>query len=108
MADPNQYHIRFVDKVQVKGKRTAVGVYEVFDGDDNATIHLKNETKSAFEEGVSRYYEQEFELAKSQIAQVLARNSQDKVALLYMQRATQYAEQGVPADWDGVTKMVEK
>jgi|GEM_PF-309816 len=108
LADPNQYHIRFVDKVRVKGKRTAVGVYEVFDGDDGETIHFKDETKSAFEEGVSHYYKQEFQVAQSQMAQVLARNSQDKVALLYMQRATQYAEQGVPTDWDGVTKMVEK
>jgi two-component system sensor histidine kinase ChiS len=65
LKDPDQYKHRFVDKVQVKGKKEPVSVHEVFDGDPPAVIELKEQTKDDFEQGLCLYYDRKFSEVRS-------------------------------------------
>ncbi len=106
LEKPERYHHRFVDKVLVKGKDAPVTVFEIFDGDPETVVKLKEETKGSFEEGLGLYYERKFAEASVCFNQVLQKNPEDKAALIYLKRCASYMVQGVPADWTGVEESV--
>jgi class 3 adenylate cyclase/CheY-like chemotaxis protein len=108
LENPIPFKHRFLDKVLVKGKDTPVTVYEIFDGDPEMIAQLKLETKPSFEAGLSLYYDRRFAEASVQFNQVLAKNPEDKAAMIYLKRSAQYMVQGVPADWTGVEILLSK
>ncbi len=108
LGDPSVYQHRFVDKVQVKGKKEPVSVYEVFDGDPQSIKELKKQTKAGFEEGLRLYYDKRFSEASVQFNQVLQINPEDKAARIYLERSAHYMVRGVPEDWTGVEALTKK
>jgi two-component system sensor histidine kinase ChiS len=87
---PQEYFVRFVDKVQVKGKSQAVGVFEVFDGDPPDVRNAKLATWARFEKALQLYYRRNY-LAASQLLQdCLQENPSDRVVQVYLQRINQY------------------
>jgi two-component system sensor histidine kinase ChiS len=105
LEDPDKYKHRFVDKVQVKGKEETVSVHEVFDGDPQPVVELKEQTKESFEEGLRLYYDRRFSEASVQFNQVLQKNPEDKATRIYLERSAHYMVKGVPDDWTGVEKL---
>ncbi len=108
LADADDYNIRFLDKVRVKGKNEAVELYEVFDADPPELLTLKQETVGELAEAQQLYYARAFEAAQVQLFKVLQRNPKDKVAWHYLSEATRCLEEGVDETWTGVTVMKEK
>ncbi len=104
----DNYHYRPLGKVQVKGKRDAVNIFEIFDGENSHHIKLKVETQSRFEEGMRHYYERNFAEAVVCFKKVLDANPDDKTAGLYLENSAQYVVTGVPANWQGVEEMNTK
>ncbi|MCL1472870.1 ATP-binding protein [Argonema antarcticum] len=100
-----EQHFRFLDRVTVKGKKIAVAVFEVYDGDDPEQKRLKSKTQARFEVAVFLYYQQQFEEAQQIFQDVLQINPQDKAAILYVKRCQQYQQYGVPEGWDGVADL---
>jgi len=99
IPDPQKYHMRFLDLVQVKGKRKAVVIYEIFDGDPERIFALKLATRADFEMGLYHYHREEFALACSYFKKVCAVNVQDHAAWLFLNRATHHSKHGIPTDW---------
>jgi adenylate cyclase len=89
LDDPEQYAIRFIDKVQVKGKLEVVSVYEVFDADDEALKQGKLATKPDFERAWLLYQEGKVEGAKTLFERCVAENPRDRVVQIYLQRCQQ-------------------
>jgi DNA-binding response OmpR family regulator len=108
LKDPVKYKHRFVDWVQVKGKKDPVSVYEVFDGDAAAVIELKDMTKDDFEEGLCLYYDRKFSEASVKFNQVLDKHPEDRAARIYLKRSANYMVNGVPDDWTGVEILSQK
>jgi two-component system sensor histidine kinase ChiS len=108
LKDPDQYKHRFVDKVQVKGKKDPVSVHEVFDGDPPAVIELKEQTKDEFEKGLGLYYDRKFSEASVKFNQVLEKHPEDRAARIYLKRSANYMVNGVPDDWIGVEVLTQK
>jgi len=108
LKDPDQYKHRFVDKVQVKGKKDPVSVHEVFDGDPAAVIELKEQTKDDFEQGLCLYYDRKFSEASVKFNQVLEKHPEDRAARIYLKRSANYMVNGVPDDWTGVEILTQK
>ena len=96
---------RFLDRVMVKGKKSAVAVFEVYDGDPANIKQLKTQTQARFEVAVFLYYQQQFEEAQGIFQEILQINPQDKAAILYVKRCQKYQQYGVPEGWDGVTDL---
>ena len=108
MKEPGLYRHRFIDKVRVKGREDAVTVYEVFEGDDDAMVDLKEQTKPGFESGLELYYGKKFSEASVHFNQVLEKNPRDLAARIYLKRSANYMVNGVPSDWTGVETLLEK
>jgi two-component system sensor histidine kinase ChiS len=108
LRDPDQYKHRFVDKVQVKGKKDPVSVHEVFDGDPPEVIELKEKTKDDFEQGLCLYYDRKFSEASVKFNQVLEKHPEDRAARIYLKRSANYMVNGVPEDWMGVEVLTQK
>jgi len=81
-----QYKVRLIDRVQVKGKTEAVTVYEVFDADPEMMIELKLATLKDFEQGFKLYHQQRFAEAYPFFEMVLSKNESDEVAQVYLDR----------------------
>ena len=86
LDDPQHYKCRFLDRVQVKGKQTPVGVFEIYDGDSDTMIQLKAQTQTYFEQGIFLYYQQQFAQARRMFRRVLQVNKSDKAASFYAER----------------------
>ena len=80
------YAIRRVDKVKVKGKSEDVLIYEVFEGDMPEEKEAKFKTLEAFTEGLGLYNCQQFNEAAVLFAECLRRHPHDRLALIYLQR----------------------
>ena len=108
LKDPDQYKHRFVDKVQVKGKKDPVSVHEVFDGDPPKVAELKEQTKEEFEQGLCLYYDRKFSEASVQFNRVLEKHAEDHAARIYLKRSANYMVNGVADDWTGVEVLTQK
>jgi len=108
LDDAKQFFTRFLGKVQVKGKKESVSVFEIYNGDPEPMIELKLKTKGDFEQGLQRYFAKDFAEATVCFKNVLKANPADKTANLYLARSAQFVVQGVPEDWQGVEAMESK
>jgi signal transduction histidine kinase/class 3 adenylate cyclase/CheY-like chemotaxis protein len=94
----DQYNLRFLDKVKVKGKNQAVSVFEVFEGDSEELKQLKIQTRTEFEQAVILYHQQKFNEAQILFKEVLHINPQDQAVILYIKRCEKY--QNYPENWE--------
>ncbi|HSH03256.1 MAG TPA: AAA family ATPase [Anaerolineae bacterium] len=108
LTTPEQYHYRFIDKVQVKGKLEVVDIYEIFDGDPPKIKTSKQNTKADFETGALAYHQANFEQTIHHMTTVLAQYPDDRPAQIYHQQAQHHLRMGITPDWDSVTRMEHK
>lgn len=108
LTQPEHYHIRFLGKVQVKGRAQVVSLFEVFDGDDPNSVQLKQQTKPLFEESLQHFQNKRFQLARDGFSNILQQNPEDKACKLYFKRASQLLLEGAPSDWSAVEIMTDK
>jgi hypothetical protein len=85
LLDPNEYKIRYLDRVCVKGKEEVIRA-----------------------RAQELYYEKRFVDAQVELFKVLARNPTDKVAWHFLVQAAQCLKDGVPETWTGDTVMITK
>lgn len=85
LENPNQYALRVIDRVQVKGKQAFVSVYEVFEADPPAQREAKLESKTFFETGLLFFYQQRYAEAAQHFQPCLDICPQDSVAAIYAQ-----------------------
>jgi adenylate cyclase len=107
-AQNEPFHFRYLGRVQVKGKRDPVGIYECFDGDLPALKEKKLLTAKSFSEAMRHYYRREFKPGIEAIDALLAINPDDLTARRLRGRMEKYMHTGLPEDWNGVEKMSSK
>ena len=91
LENANEYAIRIVDRVKVKGKSEDIIVYEVFDADPPELKHGKLATKKLFEEGLLLYYYDYLEDAARLFSDCLRLNPEDCVVQIYRDRCQKYS-----------------
>jgi len=52
--------IRYIDKINVKGKNIPVKIYEVYNSEPDPIIQLKDKIKPLYEKGLELFYENNF------------------------------------------------
>jgi len=108
MTDPTQFRYRYLGLVQVKGKKEPIGIYDFYDGDPPDIIQLKEHSLSHFEEGLSHYYNQQFQMAGKCFKKVLSIYPEDRAAKLYVNNSEKYDHEGIPDSWRGVEMILSK
>ncbi|MGB3511872.1 MAG: ATP-binding protein [Microcoleaceae cyanobacterium] len=96
----DKYHYRFLDRVKVKGKKEAVAVFEIFDGDTELQTELKIQTKTKFEQAVIFYYQRKYSAAQQILLDIFQVNPEDKTVKLYLKRCQKSQVYGVLEEWD--------
>ncbi|MBK8396870.1 MAG: adenylate/guanylate cyclase domain-containing protein [Leptospiraceae bacterium] len=89
------YNYRFIDKVKVKGKTEHTIIYEIYDGQPDFMIEMKNQSKVFFEAGINYYYEKKFKEARIEFERVIEINPNDTASRIYLKRVTYYIENGI-------------
>ncbi|MBD2460387.1 adenylate/guanylate cyclase domain-containing protein [Oscillatoria sp. FACHB-1407] len=86
LNNPEQYSIRMIDQVKVKGKSELVTVYEVFDADPPDLREGKLSTADLFTEALALFNERRYREATRLLENCLDQNPRDKVARIYLER----------------------
>ncbi len=108
LEDPDQFHLRYLGKVQAKGKFQSIGIYECFNGDSHEQISLKKATLLTFHAGMEAYFAKDMEAARKYFDQVYQLNPADITAFGFLHRIHNNLINGLPANWDGVEVMQSK
>lgn len=99
LKDSDEYDLRIIDKVKVKGKSELVTVYEVFDADPPQMRSGKLATKTVFEQAVVLYNMNAFTDAAQLFADCLRQNPEDQLPHLYLERCKQKLRNRDWGDW---------
>lgn len=102
LNDPSQYQFRFLDFVKVKGKKQAICIFEIMDGEPGKIKNLKISTKEDYNKALQAYKKKEFKKALKLLKSIEIVNPKDKTIKIYLERCSNYLEKGVPEFWDGV------
>jgi predicted ATPase/class 3 adenylate cyclase/GAF domain-containing protein/tRNA A-37 threonylcarbamoyl transferase component Bud32 len=86
LQEPQNYAIRTIAQVLVKGKSEQVTVYEVFEADTPKIKAGKLATLASFNEGCFLYNSGRFEAAAEKFEFCLKHNPGDRVSEIYLQR----------------------
>ncbi len=97
----DDFHIRQLDKVVVKGKSNIVSIYEVFDANSFELKKMKVESSPFYEEGLKFYFEKEWEKSIEFFQKSLVVFPTDRVAKMYIERCEQFQKEAPPLDWEG-------
>ena len=108
LRDRDKYHIRFLDSVQVKGKKVAASIYEIYDMDPPDIVKKKDTTKSRLESGTRLYFERRLGDALEVFVSLQREDPEDTLVQMYIDRCKRYMEQGLPEDWDGSDVLLTK
>jgi adenylate cyclase len=102
------FHLRPLGRVQVKGKKAPVGIFECFSGNTEEEIYKKEKTLSAFNNGMIHYLNKSFSDAIDSFSEVTRSHPEDLTAEFFLDNATRYLQKGVPENWAGVIEMTNK
>lgn len=86
LNEPSKFHIRFIDRIHVKGRSAAVAVYEVFDNDEPSLKQRKSATKNKFEQALAFYHMRDKQQALSLLKECQAVAPDDQVVQIYIER----------------------
>ena len=102
LENPSNYNFRFLDIARVKGKKEAVYIFEVLDGEPEGIKQLKIETKALFGSGIDLYKNRKFEEALQVFTNVIRINEHDSGAAFYVNRCKTHLTKGISDDWSGI------
>lgn len=86
MADPDDYELRFLDSVRVKGKRNSVDIYEVLHADPPELRQQKLATRGLFGQALQAYLVGDFEEADELFSRLAVMVPDDQPLQFYLRQ----------------------
>jgi len=108
IENKENFHLRNLGLVQLKGKHNSINVHECFSCDTEQELQNKLDTLSIFNEGVSHYLGKSFEQANEAFKKVIAINPNDRTAKFFFNYTHQIIDADIPENKAGVVEMDEK
>lgn len=102
------FHLRPLGWVQVKGKQQPLSIHECFSGNSEEELEKKMASLADFNEGISNYLMKSFGKAFVAFQNVLEVNPEDHTANFFLGKTARYISVGVPENWMGVEEMLSK
>lgn len=104
----DDFHLRNLGLVQLKGKLSSINIHECFSCDEENELQKKLETLPAFNEGVSFYLNKSFTDANNSFKKVIETDPDDRTAKFFYNNTRQIIESGVLENKSGIVEMEEK
>jgi len=108
ITDKENFHLRYIGLVQLKGKQRSIKIHECFSGNTEEDIIKKQKTLSVFNEGMDGYLNKSFNTAIDAFLTVAEVHPEDQTAEFFLINAKHYLKNGVPENWAGVLEMNSK
>ncbi len=105
IEDKEKFSLRYLGKVQAKGKYHPIGIYECFDGDTEEQTKLKKQTLEAFHRGMEAFYAKDMLQALHHFESVYHTNPTDHTTFGFLNKVHAYLAGGIGDDWTGVEMM---
>ncbi|MEN8171210.1 MAG: adenylate/guanylate cyclase domain-containing protein [Pseudomonadota bacterium] len=105
LQHPDNFDIRRLDRVRVKGKQQWVEIIEVLDGLNDSDRQQRLELRGNFNKAVEAFQQEKFTEALALFQDLKQRNEEDMAVEVYIERCEQFIELGIPSDWDGAVKL---
>jgi len=105
---PESRPTRFLGKIRVKGRASAINLYEVIEGNDPETAAKKMQTKDLLAAALELYYDKQFPEASVNFNKILKIYPGDLAVKNYLRVAAKYMVEGVSDDWSGIEEMALK
>jgi adenylate cyclase len=100
--------VRELDRIQVKGKKRPVSIYELVGLRADPISDDQSHIIEHYHEGREHYLNRRFGKAFAEFAEVIGVDRNNKAATLHMTRCTHFLLNPPPDDWDGVWTLTEK
>ena len=102
LADPRAFHLRFIDRVRVKGRKETVMLFEALDGAAETEREKKLAYLGELADALRTYYARGFKESLAAFSDLRKRNPEDPVLGIFEKRSRLLAELGAPEGWEGV------
>jgi adenylate cyclase len=100
--------VREIDLIRVRGMETPIAIYEAIGHHTEESFPHREEALKAFNAGLSRYREREWESAAGCFRDALAANPKDGPSRIYLERCNIFRSAPPAPDWDGVWTIPSK
>jgi hemerythrin len=94
LSNPSKYHIRFLDRIRVKGKLQPLSIYEVYDNDPAELRNGKVACQPLFDEAIAFYHLKEIPRAIELLKKCVEIAPNDYPAQIYLERCKEYLATG--------------
>jgi class 3 adenylate cyclase/HAMP domain-containing protein len=105
LSSPGRVSSRFIDRVRVRGRREAVLVFEVLDGETDEQRRLRLSYRSEMAHAQRLYFSRDFTEAHGTFAALRRGNPGDPVLEIYQARCERLLKEQVPDAWEGVEEI---
>ncbi|MFM8321727.1 MAG: adenylate/guanylate cyclase domain-containing protein [Chloroflexota bacterium] len=99
------YHLRFIGRVQVVGHKRPLGLYEIYSSEEPEVVACRDAARGDFQAALRHYSAGRFAEAGECLQQVLECDPLDRTAARYLEKVRQMAGRPLPEDWEGVEVM---
>jgi adenylate cyclase len=104
----DEFHLRSVARVQVKGKTEPVDVFTLIGARSDAVDSEFLKWLEIYEEGLRKFRERDFKQAKISFSQFLEFYPDDHLAKMYLERTLEYEQTPPDAAWNAVEVFKKK
>ena len=94
LSNPSKYHIRFLDRIRVKGKLQPLSIYEVFDNDPAESRSSKVACLPLFDEAIAYYHLKDIPRALELLKKCVEIAPKDIPAQIYLERCHEFQSTG--------------
>ncbi|MCC7402579.1 MAG: GAF domain-containing protein [Chitinophagaceae bacterium] len=108
ISQVENFLIRNLGLVQLKGKQESINIHECFSGNSKQELQKKSESLSDFNAGVTYYLNKSFGQANHAFQKVVDFNPEDRTAKFFLNLTRQIIENGMAGAKAGVVEMREK
>ncbi|MEM7162327.1 MAG: adenylate/guanylate cyclase domain-containing protein [Bacteroidota bacterium] len=108
LKHPDNFNLRYLGQVQVKGKENAIKIYECFDGEEETSKDLKKATLDEFRKGTALYFDKKFKEAHAVFENICQKNPKDITALKFLENLNILMKEGINENWTGIEMMKTK
>lgn len=106
LQEPRAFRFREIDEILVKGKTTPTRLIESLDALDDETRRARERTRARLSEAREAFKAGKLEAARKAFVDCATMDPSDRVPRVFLERCEQLAREGLPPNWQGVTRFV--